>query len=395
MDPVRNPFAPGAGLRPPAFVGRARELSAATVALDRLADRRPARGLTFVGVRGVGKTALLNEIRRQATDRGWIVAKIEAARGHPFRASVAQALNSALRSATGRFGLRTLDRSLAVFKSFSLLASPDGALALGIDVDPAGGIANTGDLEIDLTELLGDLGATCLDQRIGLAIIVDELHDVSPSEIAAIAGALHDAHQQGLPVILFGAGLPNLPSALANAKSYAERLVEVRELEPFDDELAAEALTSATTPEGVGWTGDAIRLVIDAARGYPYFLQVYGKFVWDFALSSPITGSDARVGIAAGDRDLERFFGARWDRTTPAQQQYLSALASLDEGSGLVTTRAIAESLGATLGSVSSTRDQLLRKGIVYAPDRGHIAFTTPGMAEFVREASGSGDRRP
>ncbi len=385
MDPVRNPFAPGAGLRPPAFVGRDREIAAATIALDRLADRRPARGLTFVGVRGVGKTALLNEIRRLAVDRRWIVAKVEAARGQAVRASIAQALNSALRSAAGLHGNRAFDRAFAVFKSFSLTASPDGSLALGIDVDPRGGIANTGDLEIDLTELLGELGAACLGLGVGLAFIVDELHDVAPHEIAAIAGALHDAHQHGLPVILFGAGLPNLPSALANAKSYAERLVEVRALEPFDDELAAAALTSGTTPEGVGWTGDAMRLVIDAARGYPYFLQVYGKFVWDFALASPITGSDARVGIAAGDRDLERFFGARWDRTTPAQQQYLHALATLDDGSGRVATRAIATALDASLGSLSTTRDQLLRKGVLYAPDRGQVAFTTPGMAEFVR----------
>lgn len=391
MDPVRNPFAPGAGQSPPALVGRSAELGAATVTLERLAQRRPARGLMLVGVRGVGKTVLLNEVRRLAGERDWIVAKVEATRGQPLRRAIAQSLNAALRSATGRHRPGVFERALAVFKSFSLTASPDGSLALGIDIDPAGGIANTGDLEIDLTELFGELGATAAGLGIGVALLVDELHDLEGREVAAVAGALHDAQQQGLPVTLFGAGLPSLPTVLANAKSYAERLFDVRHLEPFDDELAAEALTAATAAEGVGWTGDAIRLVLDAARGYPYFLQVYGKHVWDFALASPITGADARAGVAAANHELDvGFFGARWERATPAQQQYLDALARVADHDGRAGTRAVADVLGASLGSLSSTRDQLLRKGIVYAPDRGTIAFTTPGMAEFVRDRAAS-----
>ncbi len=389
VDPIRNPFAPGAGQPPPALVGRDVELGAARVALERLAQRRGTRGALYVGVRGVGKTVLLNAVRRAAGDAGWIVVKVEAARGRPLRRSIAQSLNTALRTATGRH-VGGFDRALAVFKSFSLTTSPDGSLALGIDVDPAGGIANTGDLEIDLTELFGELGAAAADLGIGLVLLVDEMHEVDDHEIGAIVGALHDARQLGLPITVYGAGLPNLPSLLASTRNDAEQLFDVRHLDPFDDEVAAVALTSATTPEGVGWTGDAIRLVLDAAAGLPYFLQMYGKHVWDFALASPITGADARAGVASGRRELETvFIGAHWERATPAQRQYLEALTLL-EVDGRASTRAIAESLGATLGSLSSTRDQLLRKGTLYAPDRGAVAFTTPGFADFVRAHAAS-----
>jgi len=385
VDPVENPFAPGAGQAPPALVGRDPQLRAAEIALDRLADRRPARGSMLVGVRGVGKTVLLNEIRRLAHDRGWIVAKLEASRGQPLRRAVAQALNSALRSATGRHRRGVLERALAVFKSFSLTASPDGSLAIGIDVDPAGGVAGTGDLEIDLTELLGELGATAASLGIGVALLVDEMHDLDPVDLGAIEGALHDTNQHGLPVVVFGAGLPNLPSVLASAKSYAERLFEIQTVGPLDEHDAARALTAATDPAGVAWTTEALQNVLDAARGYPYFLQVYGKHVWDFAPASPITVDDARAGMAAGNAELQSgFFGARWERAAPAQQSYLRALAALADDDGAAATSAVADALGKSLGALSSTRDQLLRKGVVYAPDRGTIAFTTPGMAEFV-----------
>lgn len=387
MDPVENPFAPGAGQAPPALVGRDPQLRAAEIALDRLADRRPARGSMLVGVRGVGKTVLLNEIRRRALERGWIVAKVEASRGQPLRRAVAQSLNSALRSATGRHRRGVLERALAVFKSFSLTASPDGSLALGIDVDPAGGVAGTGDLEIDLTELLGELGATAATLGIGVALLIDELHDLDPSDIGAIEGALHDTNQHGLPVVVFGAGLPNLPSVLASAKSYAERLFEIHIVGPLDDTDAARALTAATDPLAVTWTSEALRSVLQAARGYPYFLQVFGKHVWDFAPTSPITAADAEAGIVAGNAELHSgFFGARWERAAPAQQGYLRALATLADADGAAATSAVADILGKSLGALSSTRDQLLRKGLLYAPDRGTIAFTTPGMAEFIRD---------
>jgi hypothetical protein len=385
VDPITNPFAPGAGQAPPALVGREVELDAARVVLDRLADRRPARGLLFIGVRGVGKTVLLNEVRRAARDRGWVVAKVEASRGQPLRRSIAQGLNASLRTATGQHRRGVLDRALAVFKSFSLTASPDGSLAIGIDIDPAGGLANTGDLEIDLTELLGELGATAAELGIGVAILIDELQDLTDAELGAIAGALHDVNQQGLPVTVFGAGLPNVPAVLAAAKSYAERLFDVRAVGPLTDEYAAAALTEPTLALDVEWEPSALRATLDVARGYPYFLQVYGKCVWDFASAAPIARADADAGIVAGTAELGlSFFGARWERASPAQQHYLRALAAVADVEGRGTTSAVADQLGTSLGSLSSTRDQLLRKGILYAPDRGAIAFTTPGMAEFI-----------
>jgi hypothetical protein len=389
VDPVLNPFTPGAGQPPRALVGRDRELAAVQIAIERLAQRRPARGLLVSGVRGVGKTVFVNEVRRRAGAAGWIVAKVEARRDESIRAALAQSLNAALRSASGRHP-GALDHALAVFKSFSLSSAPDGSLALGIDLDAAGGIANTGNLTIDLTELLGELGTAAAALRIGVALLVDELHELDSATLAALAAATHDANQLGLPVVLFGAGLPNVTTIVAGARAYAERMFEPVTFAPFPDELAAEVLTAATTPERVGWTGDAMRLVIDAARGLPYFLQEYGRHVWDYALASPISGADARAGIAAADAELRRsFFGPRWHGATPAQQQYLEAVARVLDPDGRTSTRRVADELGRTLAALSTTRDQLLRKGILYAPDRGSLAFTTPGLAEFVRATAG------
>lgn len=339
----------------------------------------------FPGVAGVGKTVLLNEVRRLVTERGWIHAKVEAGGGPRFRDALAQSLNSSLRSATAHARPDALDRALAVFKSFSLAAAHDGSLALGIDVDPAGGIANTGNLAIDLTELLGELGTAARALGIGCALLIDELQELDSETIAALSGAVHDATQLGLPVVAFAAGLPSVPDLLVAAHGYGERLFDIRTLDAFDDEHAAEALTRATALEHVGWTGDAIRFVLDAAEGHPYFLQVYGKHVWDFALASPISGADARAGVASGRAELDRaFFGTRWQRATAAQQEYLRAMAAVADRRGYARSSTVARHLGRRLSALSSTRDQLLRKGFVYAPDRGTIAFTTPGMAEYV-----------
>ncbi len=385
MDAVLNPFAPGAGQAPPELAGRDEDLLAGRVLYERLTDRRPARGLMLVGVRGVGKTVLLNEYRRLATGRGWICAKVEAARDLPLRRSIAQALNASLRSATGRHRGGALRRALAVFKSFSLTGPPDGSLAIGIDVDPAGGIANTGDFEIDLTELLGELGVTAADLGIGVALLIDELQDLDRAELGALCGALHDAAQQGLPVTVIGAGLPNVPSALTDAKSYAERLFDFRSIGPLDELAARHALVAPTRDLGVEWDDAALKATLVATRGYPFFLQAYGKSIWDYAAGPPITLSDARAGIEAGTRELEiGFFRARWERASAAQQQYLIALAQSAGDDGRATTSAVAQQLGKSLGTLSSTRDQLLRKGILFSPDRGTIAFTTPGMGEYI-----------
>ncbi len=384
MDPVLNPYAPGAGRRPPELAGRAPELQRFDVIAARLEHGRHDRGLIITGLRGVGKTVLLNEFRRRAEQRRWIVAKVEAGGDRPLAVMAAQALNQALRSASGHVDRRErLTHALAVFRAFSLKVSPDGALALGLDVDAARGRADTGELETDLTELATDLAEAAADLGVGLLILIDEMQDLTGPELAAVASACHETGQRDLPFLVIGAGLPSLPVALTEAKSYAERLFEYVAVGPLGPDAAAEALVVPAIANDVTWDPEALALVSEAAAGYPYFLQVFGNLVWDYASHNPINMSDAEVGIIAARHELDvGFYGSRWERATPAQQTYLRAVA--EGGDTPSTTAAIADRLGRRPSDVSVARDQLIKKGLLFAPDRGHIAFTVPGMAEFV-----------
>ncbi len=340
--------------------------------------------MIITGLRGVGKTVLLNEFRRRAEQRHWIVAKLEAGGNRPQAAMAAQALNQALRSASGPAERRErLTHALAVFRAFSLKVSPDGALALGIDVDAARGRADTGELETDFTELATDLAQAGADLGVGLLILIDEMQDLTGAELAAVAAACHETGQRDLPFLVIGAGLPSLPLALTEAKSYAERLFEYIAVGPLGPDAAAEALVVPALANGVTWDPDALGLISEAAAGYPYFLQVFGNVVWDYASHNPISLSDAEVGVIAAHHELDiGFYGSRWERATPAQQTYLGALA--EGGDAPSATATVAERLGRRPSDVSVARDQLIKKGLLFAPDRGHIAFTVPGMAEFV-----------
>lgn len=384
MDPVQNPYSPGAGRRPPQLAGRESELHRFDV-LRRRTESGGAndRGLILTGLRGVGKTVLLNEFRAGAEQAGWIVAKVEAGGSRPFRTLVAQSLNQALRSATGRFGPGDgLRRVLGAFKSFTLNAAPDGSLALGIEVEPSRGRADSGDLETDLTELALDLGDTGRDLGVGALLLIDEMQDLAPAELAAISAASHEAGQREAAFLVVGVGLPNLPSVLTEAKSYAERLYEYRRIGPLGSTAATTALTLPAEARGVHWEPAASALVVETAAGYPYFLQVYGNSTWDYAERSPIQVGDAAVGIEAGRRELDiGFYGSRWERATAAQRTYLVAVAA---GGDQSPTAQVARRLGRRPSDMSVARDQLVKKGLLYAPDRGAVAFTVPGMAEFV-----------
>lgn len=384
MDPIHNPYSPGAGRRPPELAGRDPELGRFQVVMARLEQGLTDRGLMLTGLRGVGKTVLLNEFRGRAEERGWLVAKAEAGEGRPFRALIAQSLNQALRSVLGRPGVRDkLRRALAVFKAFTLKIAPDGSLALGIDVEPSAGRADTGDLELDLTELALDLGDAAKGLGIGAVILIDEMQDLEGAELAAIAAAAHEAGQRDMPFLVVGAGLPGLPVALTEAKSYSERLFEYRRIGPLDREAASAALIRPAEARSVKWSDEAAELVLQESAGYPYFLQVYGKTTWDYAEASPIRADDARVGVEVGHRELDvGFYGSRWERATPNQKKYLRAVA--EGGDGPSSSAEVAKRLGRRPSDVSVSRDQLIKKGLLYAPDRGTIAFTVPGMADFI-----------
>lgn len=391
MDPRANPYRPGAGQRPLELAGRARELTSAEVILDRIGSGEPDRGIVLVGLRGFGKTVLLQEFRAMAAAREWITAWVEAAAdGVTVKESLAASLNLSLRSLASRRAGSVARRALAVFKAFSLSIAPDGRFTVGIDVEPASGRASTGVFPIDLMELLLELSEAAARGNAGVAVFVDEMQDVARSDLAAIVSATHAMNQAQARVATFGAGLPSVPAVLADARSYAERLFAYRAVTALDDDASAIALRRPAEARAVTWTDAAITDAVAAARGYPYFLQEYGRSIWEVAGKAPITARDAAWGIEIAQRDLETgFYRGRWERATDAQQDYLAAVAFLlaaqEDDDGRVATGAIAARMGRPHRSLSPLRDQLINKHLLYAPDRGTIAFTVPGMPAYVR----------
>jgi hypothetical protein len=387
MDPVLNPYSPGAGLRPRELAGRESHLERFAVLRGRADRGLTSRSVVMTGLRGVGKTVLLNELAAQARNDGWIVGKVEADRGaggRAFREQVSRTLNRSLREATGasQLGVR-LRRALATFKSFSLRTDSSGNLAVGIEVDPEQGRADTGSLDVDLADLGLDLAGAAAELGAGVGLFVDEMQDLTDEELAAVCQACHEAGQHEAQFYVVGAGLPSLPRSLAEARSYAERLFDywpIGALEPAD---AMAALTKPAAEAGVDWEPAAVRAITDRAAGYPYFLQEFGKATWDFAPGPAITGADAEVGIRVGLDNLDHgFFRSRWERATAAERRYMRAMAQGGEEPS--ESGEVARLMGKKLSSVGPTRAGLIAKGLAYAPEHGLIAFTVPGMADFI-----------
>ncbi|MGH2680109.1 MAG: ATP-binding protein [Actinomycetota bacterium] len=388
MNPARNPYSPGAGLRPRELAGRDREMASFDVLRERAQNQLTSRSVVMTGLRGVGKTVLLNELADRAREDNWIVAKVEADSsddGRPFRQQVAQGLNRALREVVGGPGpADRLRRALGTFKSFSLQTDPSGGLAIGIEIDPERGRADTGSLDTDLTDLVLDLGAAVADLRAGVALFVDEMQDLSEDELVALCQACHEAGQHEAQFYVVGAGLPSLPRVLAEARSYSERLFEYWPIGALDDDDASSALIRPAEDIGVAWDSDAVVSVVRRSEGYPYFLQEFGKAAWDFAPGPSITVGDARAGIQVGTNSLDHgFFRSRWERATPSEREYMRAMA--EEGDGPSQSGEVAKRLGKKSTAVGPARANLIHKGLVYAPEHGVIAFTVPGMADFIK----------
>jgi hypothetical protein len=388
VDPVRNPYAPGAGQRPPELAGRDREVAQFEVVLQRVARGRPERSMVLTGLRGVGKTVLLNAFRSMAMQHLWGTGKIEARPEQSIRRPVAGALHMAVRELAPRH--RAPDRIeefLGVLKAFG--ARDPGSkgsfgAGLGIDVPIARGRADSGDLEIDLTELLTDAASVAADLGVGIALFVDEMQDVQPADISALCAACHELSQNGGPLIVVGAGLPHLPSVLSASKSYSERLFRYVSIDRLDRPAADHALLAPARREGAEFEPDALDALYEAADGYPYFVQAYGKVTWDLAAASPVTAADVAVAapVAAGELAVG-FFGSRYERATPAEREYMRAMAAL--GDDPVPTARVAEELARKPSSVSPARDSLIKKGLIYSSERGVIAFTVPHFGRFLR----------
>jgi hypothetical protein len=389
MDPVRNPYAPGAGQRPPELAGRDEELAAFDVVLERIARGRPERSLVLTGLRGVGKTVLLNQLRSAAISRGWGTGKIEARPEQSLRRPVSSALHMALRELRHP-DQESMDGVLGVLKAFALRQDPDAKMRdrwqPGIDVPVASGRADSGDMEIDLVELLSDAAGLAADVGRGIAVFIDEMQDVQPDDVSAICAACHELSQQGAPLIVVGAGLPHLPAVLSASKSYSERLFRYLRIDRLDRVAADRALLAPAEREDVAIDQAALDALYDAADGYPYFVQAYGKVTWDVAAASPISAADVAMAAPVAEAELAvGFFGSRYDRATPAEREYMHAMAELGGSQGhAVATSEVAVSLGRKPASLSPARDSLIKKGLVYSAERGQIAFTVPHFGRFL-----------
>jgi hypothetical protein len=391
MDPVRNPYAPGAGQRPPELAGRDTELSAFDVVLERIAHGRPERSLVLTGLRGVGKTVLLNQLRSAAISRGWGTGKIEARPDQSLRRPVSAALHMALRELGPRHrDPETMESVLGVVKAFALRQSVDAKVRdrwqPGIDVPAAVGRADSGDMEIDLVELLSDAAGVAADVGSGIALFIDEMQDVQADDVSAICAACHELSQQGAPLIVVGAGLPHLPAVLSASKSYSERLFRYLRIDRLDRAAADRALLAPASREDVDFEPAALDALYAAADGYPYFVQAYGKVTWDVAAASPITAADVAMAAPVAEAELAvGFFGSRYDRATPAEREYMHAMAELGGSAGnAVGTSDVAVSLGRKPASLSPARDSLIKKGLVYSAERGQIAFTVPHFGRYL-----------
>jgi hypothetical protein len=386
MDPVTNPFAPGAGTPPPELAGREELQEAARIALERVRRGLPTKSMLMVGLRGVGKTVLLDRIRTDAEQRGIYTVRVEAPEHRSLPAILAPELRIALLrlSATERAkdaAQRAL-RGLAGFAKALKVKYAD--IEVGFDFEPEAGLADNGDLEHDLQALLEAAGLAARQGQTALAIFADELQYVDEDQLAALITALHKTAQQSLPVMLIGAGLPQLRGRMGRAKSYAERLFDFPQIGPLTDVAAKLAISKPVRDAVADITEEALEIIFQETRGYPYFVQEWGKHAWESAQQSPITASDvhraSNIAVAALD---ESFFRVRFDRLTPMEKRYLRAMAEL--GPGAHRSGDIASVLKREVTALGPTRGQLISKGMVYSPSHGDTAFTVPLFDEFMR----------
>jgi len=395
MDPIRNPFSPGAGTPPPELAGRDDLRESLRIALERARIGRPAKSAMMVGLRGVGKTVLLDRIRMDAEAAGIHTVRIEAPEGRSLPALLAPQLRQALLrlsqiAAAKDYAVRGL-RALAGF--VGKLKVTFGDIEVGIDYEPEPGLADNGDLEHDLQALFEQVGLAARSASTALAIFVDELQYVEEAQLAALITAMHRTEQRQLPVVLVGAGLPQLRGQMGNAKSYAERLFDFPMIGPLPPAAARLAIEKPIENEGVAITERAVSQILQVTQGYAYFLQQWGSHTWQAAHASPIdidaVNAASVTAVAALD---ESFFRVRFDRLTPKEKRYLRAMAELGEGPH--RSGDIANCFSAPVSSLAPTRSSLITKGMIWSPNHGDTAFTAPMFNEFMKRIMPGDDWR-
>lgn len=388
MDAIKNPFSPGAGSPPPELVGRERILEQARILLGRIQVKRPEKSILLTGLRGVGKTVLLNEIDRLAIKTGYRTVVVEAHEDKSLAALLVPPLRRLLFELDRVAGAGDkARRGLAVLKGFMNGVKVSlGDLELGLDIDPEKGTADSGDLESDLPNLFVAVAEAAEERQIPVALLIDELQYFNPKELSALIMAMHKMQQRQLPMVLLGAGLPILPGLAGESKSYAERLFSFPDIGALSEADALKALQDPTKAAGVDFQADALKEIYRLTQGYPYFLQEWGYQSWNRAAASPITLQVVKEATATVIRRLdENFFRVRFDRLTPGEKRFLRAMAGL--GSGAHRSGDIADALGVKINSLGPVRANLIKKGMIYSPAHGDMAFTVPLFDEFMLRA--------
>lgn len=387
MRPHDNPYTPNAGARPPLLVGRDDQLETFEVLLDRLRRGHTEQSMLITGLRGVGKTVLLTTFEERARERGWTTVEAEITKHTEFGTRMAQLVRRALLQAAPK--ARWTDRArraAATLRSFQLTVSSEGTITAGIDVEALEGVADSGDLAEDLTDLLVALGEAASDHETGVVFLFDEVQFLSTVELEALIAALHKTVQRALPITLVGAGLPQLPRLAGEAKSYAERLFKFPTIGRLSEPEATRALVEPAQALGVRYETAAAAAVIDYTEGYPYFVQEYGNVLWDLTDGPPITLSDTARARDAVEAKLDAsFFRVRAERTTELELRYMRAMAEL--GPEAQQAKDVAAMLGRTSEQLGPTRSRLIDKGLLYTPGHGLAAFTVPQFDRYMRRS--------
>lgn len=385
MDPRKNPYAPGAGTKPPALVGRDKQIESFDILLERLENGYVEQSMIITGLRGVGKTVLLDVFREKAEARGWATVEWEVEKNAAFAPKMAAHVRRALLQIApkAKWTDRVL-RAASILKSFTVTFNPDGAMTAGLDIDALAGIGDSGALSEDLSDLFVAIGEAAQDRGVGVVFLIDEIQFLRPPGLEALIVALHKCTRRSLPITLVGAGLPQIPRLAGEAKSYSERLFRfphIGELDAKSD--ARDALVLPASDLNVEFESEAVDFIVDYTQGYPYFLQEYGRIVWDETSASPVTSGDAKSVLPLVEAGLdESFFRVRAERTTELELRYLYAMAEL----GPKPHRAsdVARRIQRTVEQAGPIRSRLIDKGLLYTPGHGYAAFTVPQFDRYM-----------
>lgn len=389
MDPISNPYSPGAGTQPPELAGREEILTDVDVTLERVRQNSFSRSSIFVGLRGVGKTVLLNRVRESADEKGFMTIMIEAHEEKPLPVLLLPHLRKILIrlnsyeqiNDVARRGLRVLKSFASAFKA---KISLNEAVDVELGIEPEAGTADSGDLEHDLSELLMAIAEAAKARNVPICLLIDEIQYLTESEMSALIMALHQVSQKELPLILYAAGLPLILGLAGRSKSYSERLFTFPHIGILDEAAARQALERPAQARGVAFTPPAVAEILEKTGRYPYFLQQWGYEAWNTASASPITDEDIDRATNRAIRQLdESFFRVRFDRLTKREKDFLFAMVAV--GGEQQRSGDIAERLGVKPTSIGPLRSSLIRKGMIYSPAHGDNAFTVPLFDEFLR----------